>query len=142
MRTADGATGAAPRPEHQDPLLAWIDVRVLPQVSEDPVVVDVEVPLTDRVRNSAGVLNGGIVATVMDMAGGVAAARATGTRAISTSAMNVQYVAPVRVGPARARATVVRTGRRSVVASLELVDDGDDGRVAAIGTISLVVRED
>lgn len=134
------STSSSPTDERGMTVLHYLGIKILKD-TEDPTDGVCEMVLADHVRNQAGSLNGGVVATLLDTAGGVAAHRATGKQMISTAAMHIQYLDPVTVGPARATARVVRTGSRSVVAELELVDVGDDDRLAAIGTINLTVGD-
>jgi acyl-coenzyme A thioesterase PaaI-like protein len=51
---------------------------------------------------------------------------------------NVQFLAPVVVGPARAQATIVRSGQRLIVTA---VDVTDVDRLAARSTLSFAVLE-
>jgi acyl-coenzyme A thioesterase PaaI-like protein len=54
--------------------------------------------------------------------------------------MNVHFLAPIIVGPARAEATVVRAGRRLIVTSVDVTDAGRD-RLAARATLTFAVLE-
>lgn len=118
-----------------DPFLLYLGVRVSPE-GEEPIVCEID--LAEDLRNSGGVLNGGVIATLVDVAGGVAAARAQNSPHISTSSLHTQYLSPVRVGPARATARVARSGRRSTVVQVEIVDAGvEEDDVVALATVSL-----
>jgi acyl-coenzyme A thioesterase PaaI-like protein len=57
---------------------------------------------------------------------------------ISENDINVQFLAPVVVGPARAQATIVRSGQRLIVTA---VDVTDVDRLAARSTLSFAVLE-
>ena len=119
-------------------ILRFMGIEILDEDPADPTLGIAECPLTKNVRNIAGVMNGGVVATVIDTAGGTAAARATRSFAIATAAMNIQYLGPISVGPGRAEARVLRKGARSVVVQVDMVDVGDGNRLAATGTMNLI----
>ena len=52
--------------------------------------------------------------------------------------MTIHYLAPIMEGPARATATLVRAGRRSIVVAVDVVDVAAD-RHAARATVSFAV---
>ena len=69
-----------------------------------------EVDIRPDLVNNAGMLQGGIVATLIDCAGGMAASRTTGSMKTFTADMNVHFLAAGRIGPVRAVGTVLRQG--------------------------------
>lgn len=91
--------------------------------------------------NVRGALQGGLVATLIDIAAGRLAGRLVAPgQDVTTAGMNVHFVAPIVVGPARAVATVVRAGRRLVVTAVDVTDAGRD-RLAARATLSFAVLD-
>ncbi len=114
------------------------------------VVVDgadwaMEMEVTPRVVNSSGVLQGGLLATLIDMVAGVSLQR--GEKAYlrnATSEMQISFLAGARVGPVRAVAHILRRGRRSAVVRVDVHDLGaDDLHVAAAAlTFSVKLRDD
>jgi uncharacterized protein (TIGR00369 family) len=86
--------------------------------------------------NNAGMLQGGIVATIIDCAAGMAASRATGSMKTFTADMNVHVLAPGRVGPVRAVGTVLRRGATSVVTEVRVYDAGADDRLMTVATLT------
>lgn len=91
--------------------------------------------------NTRGALQGGLVATLIDIAAGRLADRLTAPdQSVTTADMTVHFLAPVIVGPARAEATVVRAGRRSIVTAVDVFDVGRD-RLAARATLSFAVLD-
>jgi uncharacterized protein (TIGR00369 family) len=91
--------------------------------------------------NTRGALQGGLVATLIDIAGGRLAGRLVAAdQSVTTADMTVHFLAPVIVGPARAEATVVRAGRRSIVTAVDVTDVGRD-RLAARATLSFAVLD-
>src|SRR6476620_12244593 len=83
----------------------------------DVVVTDarlvIEMDNRPDLTNIRGALQGGLVATLIDIAAGRLAGNASGHgHSVTTADMNVHFLAPIIEGPARAEATVVRAGRR------------------------------
>jgi len=128
---------AEPVPERAHFLsqLGWSDVDV------PGVDLAMEMPMGPHLANSNGVMQGGLIATLIDIVGGRLVLRGLSPgQPIATSDLTVHYLAPVAIGPARAQATVLRRGRRSVVISVEVHDVGAD-RLAAVSTIAFAVLQ-
>lgn len=105
--------------------------------TDETVVVD----LHNRpdLINVRGALQGGLVATLIDVAAGrLAFAIADRGAGVGTADMTIHYVAPIIEGPARAVATLVRKGRRTVVVAVDVFDVGGD-RLAARATLSFAI---
>ncbi|WP_319428575.1 PaaI family thioesterase [Mycobacterium sp. RTGN5] len=95
-----------------------------------------EMPVDERTTNSAGGLQGGLIATMADVAAGQLASRATPFGfGIATTDLFVRYLRPIKVGPARAVAKILRTGKRSVVVQVD-IHRGEDNELAATATIN------
>ena len=105
----------------------------------DGMLVRYELPLTEPVMNPFGALQGGVVATLIDVAGGTAAAEAMDRMDLMTTSMNIHYLHAANVGPIAADGRVLRSGRTTAVAEVELLDLGQDGRVCAVGTVAMSV---
>ena len=91
--------------------------------------------------NVRGAIQGGLVATLIDIAAGRLAGEAAGVgHNVTTADMNVHFLSPIIEGPARAEATIVRAGRRLVVTSVDVFDKGRD-RLAARATLTFAVLE-
>jgi uncharacterized protein (TIGR00369 family) len=89
--------------------------------------------------NIRGALQGGLVTTLIDIAAGRLAERHVGPdQSVTTADLNVHFLAPVVVGPARAEATIVRAGKRLIVTAVDVIDVGRD-RLAARSTLSFAV---
>ncbi|MCV7041599.1 phenylacetic acid degradation protein [Mycolicibacterium moriokaense] len=105
--------------------------------TDDCVVIDLHTR-ADLV-NIRGALQGGLVATLIDVAGGRLAIRHTdGAAGAGTADMSIHYLAPIVEGPARATATLLRAGRRLIVVAVDVVDVAAD-RLAAHATLSFAV---
>ncbi len=104
-------------PSEPQPALAdWLQLRA--------VDGGVEIPLADRFRNPWGILHGGVVATIVDLAAG-------GT----TTDVVLHFLAPNRIGPVQAIATPLGTRSDGTVQRVEVRDVGAD-RVTAVAVVS------
>jgi uncharacterized protein (TIGR00369 family) len=120
-------------PDHLFAQLPFFDV----VDTDESVVVDLE-NRADLV-NIRGALQGGLVATLIDVAGGRLAIKYTGEGAgASTADMTIHFLAPIMAGPARATASLVRAGKRTIVVAVDVTDVGKD-RLAARATLSFAV---
>ncbi|MET0699896.1 MAG: PaaI family thioesterase [Mycobacterium sp.] len=91
--------------------------------------------------NIRGAIQGGLVATLIDIAAGRLAGENVGAeQSVTTADMTVHFLAPIIEGPARAVATIVRKGKRSIITKVEVTDVGRD-RLAAIATLSFAVLD-
>jgi uncharacterized protein (TIGR00369 family) len=89
--------------------------------------------------NNRGALQGGLVATLIDVAAGLLAVKHAGQGdGASTADMSIHFLAPIIDGPARATATLVRAGKRVIVVGVDVTDVGRD-RLAARATLSFAV---
>ncbi|HEY2430580.1 MAG TPA: PaaI family thioesterase [Acidimicrobiales bacterium] len=111
----------------------------LRDVEVDGADFAMEMPVSARVTNPRGGLQGGLVATLADIVAGRAAFAALDPGAnAATSDLTVHYLAPLTEGPARAVATVLRRGRTKVVVRVDIHDVGA-GRLAAASTVTYTV---
>ena len=100
-----------------------------------------ELDVTPRVVNSSGVLQGGLMATLVDMVAGIALLRGEAAyERGSTSELQISYLDAARVGPVVARAHVLRRGHRSAVVRVEVHDRGADDLHVATATLTFAVR--
>ncbi len=110
---------------------------------EDVVVegadLAVVLPVSPRLCNSRGSLQGGLIATLIDVvAGRLAMQHADPGHSSATNDLNIHFLAPVTQGPARAEGKVLRCGRRSVVVHVDVRDLATD-RLAAVSTSSFTL---
>lgn len=114
-------------------LFDQLGLRVV-ESTEDTVVM--EMPVDERTTNTAGGLQGGLIATMADVAAGQLASAATPFGfGIATTDLFIRYLRPIKVGPARAVAKILRTGRRSVVVQVD-IHRGNDNELGATATIN------
>ncbi len=96
-------------------------------------------PMSREVANPRGGMQGGMLATLIDVAGGtLATIGMPPDQTVATADLNIHYLRPVAVGPAVAEATVLRRGRSTVVVGVDVHDAGREV-LAAVATITFTV---
>lgn len=121
------------------PLHDHLALRFVPGAADVTVV---EMPVAPGAFNQSGNLHGGAIATLVDVAGGSAAARTGGFRpgenSLVTADLHVRYLGRPKTDTVRAEARVMRAGRQLVVVEVRVLD-GDDNLVAFADFSSMVV---
>lgn len=119
-------------------LLHRLNYRMVTE-TDDRVVMEMD--NRPDLTNVRGALQGGLLATLIDIAAGILSGRQVGAdQDVTTADLNIHYLAPVIDGPARAEATVVRAGKRLIVTAVDLTDVGRN-RLAARATLSFAVLD-
>jgi uncharacterized protein (TIGR00369 family) len=98
-------------------------------------------PVSPQVVNTSGALQGGLIATLVDVAGGQFGLEylQPGTT-MTTSDLFVRYLRPVRQGSAFAVPRMLRSGRRAMVMQVDVYRDGDgDEELLATATVNFAV---
>jgi uncharacterized protein (TIGR00369 family) len=85
----------------------------------------VELSMSEYVRNSFGVLQGGMVALMADAAGQYTA-RTIAHKPVMTTDLAIHYLSQGKAGPFRTRTKVLRMTEDSVLTRVEIVDGGAD----------------
>ena len=100
-----------------------------------------EIEVTPRICNSSGVIQGGLLATAMDIVAGNALLHGPEPYDQTTTMdLHVSYHAGARVGPARFAAYVLRRGGRSASVRVEVHDLGADELHCATGLLTFAAR--
>jgi uncharacterized protein (TIGR00369 family) len=102
----------------------------------------IEMDVRPEVANVRGALQGGLIAVLIDVCAGRLAYDSCDHEngfSTATSDMNIHFLSPVAVGPARADAWVVRQGKSTFVLQVEVTDVGRDNKLAAVSTIAFTV---
>jgi uncharacterized protein (TIGR00369 family) len=117
-------------------VITELGIRTLPSDEADLVM---EMDCTPQRVNIRGGLQGGLIATLVDVVAGMASLDGCPDGHVpTTTTLAVTYLASIQKGPARATARIVRRGRRSVVVQVDVHDAGND-RLAAVSTVSFLV---
>lgn len=94
-------------------------------------------------RNLQGLVHGGVLATLVDIAMGLAVRSAVGpTRRHVTIDLNVHYLRPTAPGRVTANGTTLRVGSQIAFAEGTLVDAAGRTLVRASGTYSVTTERD
>ena len=130
---------AVPVPLGHTPLQRHLGIYYLDDLDSPPEdgSATVQAEMRDELRGPAGSLEGGLVATLLDIAGATAASRAL-DGLVATQSLSISFTAPVRVGPAVATGHPVRVGKRDAVVEVRLVDAGSDNRLCATALLTAV----
>jgi uncharacterized protein (TIGR00369 family) len=99
-------------------------------------------PVSPSVVNTSGALQGGLIATLVDVAGGQFGLGylEQGTT-MTTADLVVRYLRPIRQGSALAVPRMLRAGRRAMVMQVDIYgEDGQDGaELAATATVNFAI---
>jgi uncharacterized protein (TIGR00369 family) len=98
----------------------------------EPGLCVVALPYSDRVTQQQGGFHGGALGALADIAGGYAALTVVPEgMEVSTVEYKVNFLAAFQGGELRATGRVVRSGRRIIVTSAEVMHLAEDGRETA-----------
>jgi uncharacterized protein (TIGR00369 family) len=123
-------------PEPPRHFLAQLDMRDVDVPGAD---LSMELATAPNLANMRGALQGGLIATLIDIvAGRLAMVGLERGESVATTDLTVHYLAPIVDGPAQAQARVLRRGRRTVVLSVDVYDVATD-RLAAVSTIAFAI---
>jgi uncharacterized protein (TIGR00369 family) len=112
-------------------IVEWLGIR---DVAGAPSGV-VELDVSDSVRNPWGIVHGGVTASLVDVSA-ERAIQARSTVPVETGDVALHYLAPARVGPVRASASVLGERADGAVVAVEVRDVGRDRVVArAVATV-------
>ncbi|WP_280382638.1 PaaI family thioesterase [Nocardia wallacei] len=100
-----------------------------------------ELPVAPHVVNTSGGLQGGLIATLADIAAGTLALDLRPPNGgVVTSDLSVRYFRAITGGTARALSKIVHAGKRSIVVQVEVI--GMPGReLAALAMVSFATVE-
>lgn len=117
------------------PFNKLIGVRVVRRHADG---VTIECGTRDDLRNSAGVLHGGVAATLADAAVGIAlASHFEGRRPCTTTDLKINYLSAVAQGKIVARSHLLRVGKKLCVGRVDLTDG--DGKLVAVAIVTYML---
>jgi uncharacterized protein (TIGR00369 family) len=129
----DVIEGRAPRPSAAD-LLGWELVAVDP----DAGTIEVAFTATDQFLNPVGVVQGGMLAAMLDdtLGPAVVATLGPGQSAMTTD-LHVQFLRPAHPGRLVGRGRIVRRGQRVAFSAGELLDSSAAVVATAVATAQI-----
>jgi uncharacterized protein (TIGR00369 family) len=100
--------------------------------------VTLECEMRDELRNVAGVMHGGVAATLADAAVGIAlASHFGGRRPCTTTDLKVNYLRPIAHGKIVARSHLVRIGKNLCVGRVDMSDA--QRKLAAVAIVTYML---
>src|SRR5258708_30728254 len=100
--------------------------------------VTLECSMRDELKNSAGVMHGGVAATVADAAVGIAlASHFAGLRPCTTTDLKINYLRPITHGKIVARSRLVRIGKTLCVGRVYMSDG--QRKLAAVALVTYML---
>ena len=100
--------------------------------------VTIECKLRHDLMNAAGVVHGGVLATMADTAMGISIhSHFGGRRPITTTELKINYLRPVQHGKAVARAHILRVGKTLCVGRVDLFDA--DRKLSAVAIVTYIL---
>jgi uncharacterized protein (TIGR00369 family) len=109
-------------------------------VEHEGVDLAIEMDIDHRVKNPRGALQGGLVATLVDVVAGRAVMDTGSRETVTTADLTIHYLLGLTIGPALATAKVVRRGRTLAVVSVDVTDAGS-GELCAVATVAFSLSQ-
>lgn len=126
--------------------VALHDLLALSFVEMGDDVVVVEMPVQAGAFNGSGGIHGGAIATLVDVAAGSCAARASGfdpaTQSLVTADLHVRYLGRPKGDAVRAEARLMRAGRQLIVVEIRVLDTLDNVIAFADFAAMIVARRE
>jgi uncharacterized protein (TIGR00369 family) len=114
-----------------DPVFAYLGARI---VNIKQGEAEIEFPFKEMLQRRGGFLNGGIIMTAIDFAGGFAALSVNDGIDQVTQELKINFLEPMYKGPFRAIGKVLRKGRNTIVVEVRVYDAENKLGAIAIGT--------
>ncbi|MBB5253717.1 PaaI family thioesterase [Sulfurisphaera ohwakuensis] len=113
--------------ENNDRVFKFLEVKIL---DVKPGYSKIQIPYKEEFCRRGNVLNGGIIMTAIDFAGGLATLSVNDGIDQVTQELKVNFLEPMYRGPFTVEGKVVRKGRTAVVVQIEFRDS--EGKLGAI----------
>ena len=127
------------------PLHAFLGFQFREAPAPDGTVV-IEMPVASPAFNGSGNLHGGAIATLVDVAAGSCAGRASGfdpfRESLVTADLHVRYLGRPKASPVRAEAHMVRSGHMLIVIEVRVLDPLDNLIASADFSAMVVPRRE
>ncbi len=135
------ALGADDREQLASPSLSELFSQIGIRPGERNGEFAMTLPVSPQVVNTSGALQGGLVATLVDVAGGQFGLDylQDGTT-MTTADLFIRYLRPIRQGSAYAVPRMLRSGRRAMVMQIDVYgDSGGEEELLATATVNFAV---
>ncbi|MGC8497189.1 MAG: PaaI family thioesterase [Thermoplasmata archaeon] len=88
----------------------------------------------DNLTRYGNIINGGVIATLADSAGGCAVLTVNDGRDQVTVNLNISYLSAIKSGPVSAEANIIRSGKNVAFAEISIYDGSGKKCATATGT--------
>jgi acyl-coenzyme A thioesterase PaaI-like protein len=119
-----------------DPLTRHFGYR---SIRHDALTASSWIELRLDLRDERGLLQFGVLSYLVDSTAGVVCGMAAVPAWVITSDLQFRLISNATVGPLRADAVAVQPGKRTSLGQVRVVDEGNDDRLVAVGTVNHVV---
>jgi uncharacterized protein (TIGR00369 family) len=117
------------------PFNKLIGIRVL-RIHSDGVTL--QCAMREELKNVAGMMHGGVAATLADAAVGIAlASHFGGRRPCTTTDLKINYLRPIAHGKLTARSRLVRIGKKLCVGRVDMTDA--QKKLAAVAIVTYLL---
>ncbi|HSO94613.1 MAG TPA: PaaI family thioesterase [Acidimicrobiia bacterium] len=128
------------------PLHRLLGLRFSEPPGLDAPTVTIEMPVDKPAFNGSGNLHGGAIATLVDVAAGSCAGRASNfdprVHSLVTADLHVRYLGRPKGSPVRAQAQLMRSGRMLIVVEVRVLDPFDNLIAVADFSAMVVARRE
>jgi uncharacterized protein (TIGR00369 family) len=114
-----------------DPVFTYLGAKII-NIKQGEA--EIEFPFKETLQRRGGFLNGGIIMTAIDFAGGYAAMTVNDGIDQVTQELKINFLEPLYKGPFRAIGRVLRKGKHTIVAEIKVYDAENKLGAVAIGT--------
>ncbi|MGC8645539.1 MAG: PaaI family thioesterase [Thermoplasmata archaeon] len=121
---------------NRDPFLNYIGIKTrIIEPGKAESVLEIE----EKHLRLGGIMNGGAISAMVDIAGGAAILSVTGKNQVTIN-LDINFLSPISKSPARAVGSVIRKGRNICVAKVEIFDG--EGKLCTYATGSWFIFND
>lgn len=121
---------------NEDPFMNYIGVKT--RILEKGRV-ESTLDLKEKHMRVGNFANGGVICSLVDIAGGTAVLSVTGMNQVTTD-LHINFLYPLSKSPAKAVGTIIRKGKNLCVAKVEVFDGAD--KLCAYATGSWFIIKD
>lgn len=121
----------------KEPVFSFLEARVV-EIKEG--YAKISMPYKPELTRRGGVINGGIIMTIMDFTGGLATATVNDGKDQVTQELKVNFLEPMSKGPFTCEGKVIRKGKNTVVVEIKFFDS--ENRLGAIGLGTWFIMRD
>jgi uncharacterized protein (TIGR00369 family) len=105
----------------------------------EPGYCKISLEIKDNLKRYGDIINGGVIATLADSAGGCAVLSINEGKDQVTVNLNISYLSAIKSGPVSAEANIIRSGNNMAFAEIQIYDGS--GKKCAIATGTWFFRD-